>query len=162
MILDELSKRSRDTLRAIHSLPMKIGLHTNILESYVTERKLVRTEKQLKAFTHKWNSVWKIPWDVGWTQKREERQLVSGRYNAKAVLTCMIKNTQDACSHVKNNRHCISADVLVPAFTLRLLQLRNDFGVPDSIALLQLTRFLHSDLAEQDPDNILQPPLHRK
>lgn len=158
MIITNLSQRTQNSLRSIRSLPIPIGYYTDLSEPYVAERKNIRTEKQLKAFTRRWTAVWKIPWANNWQLKDSEKQIISGRYSAKKILRCIDRNSSggQGCHHIRRNKHCISADILAPAFLLRMLEIRNHFGVPDGVALLQVTRALHEDLRDEDPDGFFQ------
>lgn len=157
MILSELSQSSRNTLRAIRGLPLYIDYDTNLIESFMTDRKAVQTEKQLKAFTGHWNSIWKIPWAKTWLPTRQEVQLVSGRYDTRLALRCINKNgpTGGGCDHLKSNRHCISADIMAPALLIRLLELRDKLEVSEGLIILQLLRNLHDDLKNTDPEDII-------
>lgn len=153
--MNELSPRTRHMLRSIRSLPVSIvwSMEKGIGESFSEERKAIRTEKQLKAFTKRWSGIWNIPWYLGWVQKRSERQVVSGRYNSKETLRCInLNNEGGGCSHLKRQKFCLSVDIMAPAFLLKLLAIRTEFGVPDDIVLLQLTRALNEDFLDQDPD----------
>lgn len=157
MILNKLSLRSQNMLRAIRSLPLHIGYDMELIESYVTDRRAVHTEKQLKAFTRHWNSVWKIPWNKIWVPTRQEIQLVSGRYNASNAIRCISKNGSfgHGCCHLVSNRHCISADIMAPSFLLHVLKIKEAFIVPEGVIILQLIKALHDDLRDKDQEDII-------
>lgn len=156
MNISELHQKTQKTLTAIRNFPIPIEYETDISEVYTSERKKLRTEKQLKAFTRRWNSVWKIPWFRNWKMSDSEKQIVSGKYNAKNVMRCIEKNDSDGdgCAHVQRNKRCVTADILAPAFLIQMLRIGNHFEVSDGVALVQLIRVLHKDLTDQDPSEI--------
>lgn len=155
MILSDLSQRTRDTLLAIQQLPISIGFYTDISVPYVIERKAIKTEAQLKDFTKRWASVWNIPWIKNWKQEDSDRQIISGLYDAKDILKCIIDNSADGlgCSHINEDKHCISADIIIPPFLMKILEIRIKFEVPDGTVLIQLIRVINEDLRDVDPDD---------
>lgn len=152
----ELSQNSIAILQAVSGLPLYIGYDTNLIESYVTERRAIQTAKQLKAFTKHWNSIWKVPWSNNWFQTRTEKQLVSGRYDAGIALRCINKNGPNGsgCAHIKSNKLCVSVAIMTPDFLMRVLELKERFVVPEGIIILQLLRGLNQGLRDKDPDDI--------
>lgn len=153
MIANELSQRTQKTLKAVRNLPITFDIEREICDVYVIEMRNVRTEKQLKAFTKRWESVWKIPWSKNWSQSDTEEQIVSGRYNAKNTLKCINKNRingSGGCYHIRRNKRCLSADILVPSFLMRLQEIRTHFNVMDTVVLIQLVRAIHEDVREID------------
>lgn len=156
-LYNNISQKSQATLRAVRGLPLRIDYDVELIESYTTERNAIQTEKQLQAFTRHWNSIWKIPWDKRWSQTREEAQLVSGRYDSLLALRCIYKNSRYGvgCKHLNKGKQCISADIMAPAFLMRMYELKESFVAPDGVILLQLIRVIHNDLKTADPDDIV-------
>ncbi len=147
----------REAIKRIRRIPIKLSLQSDIGPEYVRDRKQIRTPKQLKAFARKWQAVWQIPWMKEWAPDRLERQIISGRFDASLVLSCIKKNSDSGvgCRHILRGKGCVSVHILAPPMLIRLMQITNHFGVPDGIALLQLQRMLHEDIRYEDPDIIL-------
>lgn len=156
MHLSELSQDSRGILQALRGLPLRIEYDTNIIESYMTERQAVQTEKQLKAFTRQWNSIWKIPWCKYWAPTRQESQLVSGYYDPWLALRCIDKNgpTGTGCSHLRDRKSCISASIMAPSLLLKIMQICSTFEAPEGLVLLQILKSLRVDLRAQSSEDM--------
>lgn len=156
MIVSNLSQQTQYMLSAIRNLPILIDMDTeNIRDRFVSERKEIRTGAQLKAFTKRWVSVWKIPWFRDWQPLICEKQIVAGRYNETRILNCISKNGSNGkgCVHIRKGKKCASYDIMAPQFLIRLMQLHNNFMVTDGIILLQLCRALCDDLEDLNPDD---------
>lgn len=159
MSIEHLSEKTQRTLKNIRNLPICIDTETeDIVGLYINERKDIHKNKQLKEFTRRWNTIWKIPWSKNWQMSEHDRLIVAGRYDAKKVFRCIGKNMieKDGCKHVLRNNYCVGVNILVPQLLIEIIRIRHFFAVPDWVILLQLTRALHDDIRDVDPDDFFR------